>query len=161
MLFFWGKLFILWKQFRNKCISKYLSRIIDFKGGVSIGSEVSFSHIENIHIGNGTYINGGQIVAGNNSSVIIGDNCMISYNVHIRTTTHNYKSLKQDMINQGGREEDIIIGNNVWIGYGVQILPGVMIQDGAVIGAGAVVTHNVGMNEVWGGIPARFIKKRI
>lgn len=53
-----------------------------------------------------------------------------------------------------------IIGNDVWIGANVIVKSGVHIADGAVIGAGAVVTHDVGPYEIWGGIPARMIKKR-
>lgn len=53
-----------------------------------------------------------------------------------------------------------IIGNDVWIGANVIIKSGVHIEDGAVIGAGAVVTHDVGAYEIWGGVPARLIKKR-
>ena len=36
----------------------------------------------------------------------------------------------------------------------------VHIGDGAVIAAGSVVTKDIPAFEVWGGIPARFIKKR-
>ncbi len=55
---------------------------------------------------------------------------------------------------------DTIIGNDVWIGTEALIMPGVKIADGAVIAARAVVTKNVGAYEIWGGNPARFIKKR-
>jgi len=53
-----------------------------------------------------------------------------------------------------------IIGNDVWMGYESLILPGVRIADGAVIAARAVVAKNVGPYEIWGGNPARLIKKR-
>lgn len=53
-----------------------------------------------------------------------------------------------------------MIGNEVLISLNAVILEGVHIGDGAVIGAGAVVTHDVGAFEVWGG-PAKFIRFRV
>lgn len=161
MLVVFGKIFYLFQQFRSVCLSKYLSKRVAPQGGVAISSHVQFQHIENISIGKGSYINGGQVIAGANSKISIGENCMISYNVHIRTTTHNYSNEDIPMIEQGGNEKDIVIGNNVWIGYGAQIMSGVVIGDGSIVGAGAVVTHNIGENEVWAGVPARFVKNRI
>ncbi len=56
----------------------------------------------------------------------------------------------------------LTIGNDVWIGNNVTILAGCeMIGDGAVIGNGAVVTKNIPGYEVWGGVPAHFIKDRV
>ena len=55
---------------------------------------------------------------------------------------------------------DTIIGNDVWIGVESMIMPGIHAADGAVIAARAVVTKNVGPYEIWGGNPARLIKKR-
>ncbi len=55
---------------------------------------------------------------------------------------------------------DTVLGNDVWIGAEALIMPGVKIADGAVIATRAVVTKNVGAYEIWGGNPARFIKKR-
>lgn len=40
------------------------------------------------------------------------------------------------------------------------IMPGVHIADGAVVAARALVTKNIGPYEIWGGNPARLIKKR-
>ncbi len=54
----------------------------------------------------------------------------------------------------------IKIGHHCWIGTGAIILQGVTIGDGAVVAAGAVVTRDIPSNEVWGGVPAKFIRKR-
>lgn len=54
----------------------------------------------------------------------------------------------------------IEIGNDVWIGANVIILPGVRIADGAIIAAGAVVTKDVAPYTIFGGVPAKLIKKR-
>ena len=55
---------------------------------------------------------------------------------------------------------DTVIGNDVWIGFESVIMPGVQIKDGAVIASRSVVTNNVGPYEIWGGNPAKLIKKR-
>lgn len=53
-----------------------------------------------------------------------------------------------------------MIGNDVWIGANVTLLSGISIGDGAVIVATATVTRSVGPYEIWGGNPARLIRKR-
>ena len=118
-----------------------------------------FSHPENILIGENTYINGGIITAGLHSKITIGNDCLISYNVHIRTSSHNHSNSSLLIRLQGEYEKDIIIGNNVWIGFGVQI-PGVIIGNNVIVGAGAVVTKSLPSNAIYGGVPAKFIKKR-
>ena len=52
----------------------------------------------------------------------------------------------------------ITVGNNVFIGVNTIILPGVIIGDNCIIGAGAVVTKSIPANQVWAGVPARYIK---
>ena len=56
-------------------------------------------------------------------------------------------------------QKNIIIGNDVYIGIGAKILAGDTIGDGAVIGAYSVVTKNVPAGEIWGGNPAKYIRK--
>ena len=51
------------------------------------------------------------------------------------------------------------LGKRVWIGSGAIVLPGVTIGDNSVIGAGSVVTKDVPENCVYGGNPAKLIKK--
>lgn len=55
---------------------------------------------------------------------------------------------------------DTVIGNDVWIGAEAMIMSGIKISDGAVIGARSLVTKDTGPYEIWGGNPAKLIKKR-
>lgn len=55
---------------------------------------------------------------------------------------------------------DIVVGNDVWIGRESVILPGVTIGDGAIIAAYSVVTRDVAPYCVYGGNPARLLKRR-
>ncbi len=54
------------------------------------------------------------------------------------------------------------IGKKCSIGQESAIFPGVVMKDGAVVGANSVVPKftEIGEGEIWGGVPARFIKKR-
>lgn len=55
----------------------------------------------------------------------------------------------------------IMLGNHVTIGAHAVVLSGVSIGDGAIVATGAIVpkgTH-IGAGEVWGGVPARLLKK--
>ena len=54
----------------------------------------------------------------------------------------------------------IKVGHHCWIGTGATVLQNVTIGDYAVVAAGAVVTRSIPAGEVWGGVPARFIRKR-
>lgn len=109
----------------------------------------------------GSFVNpGGIIYASRNAKIHIGNNCMISYNVHIRTDYHVYQNPQLPMKEQGMKEKDIYIGDDVWVGCGAQIMSGVIVGKGAVIGAGAVVCHDVPEYAVVGGVPARIIKYR-
>lgn len=128
---------------------------------VRINVGVNLSNETNIYIGENSYINGGDIIAGQNSKIIIGKDCLISYNVHIRTTMHNFREKDKLIREQGHSEKDIIIGNDVWVGYGAQIMPGVKVGDGAVIGAGAIVTKDIEDYCIVGGVPAKKIGTRI
>lgn len=126
-----GKCFLYADKFKKRCLSKYFTSLINTENGI-INAEVDLYHPENIFLGKNSYVNGGKLYAGDSSKIIIGNDCMISYEVHIRTTTHNYKDRTVPMKEQGGYEKDIVIEDNCWIGYGVQIMPGVTIHSGSV-----------------------------
>ena len=138
--------------------SWYFSKRVN-NGGVLYGN-CTVVHPENIYIGRNSYINGGYICASDSAKIVIGDDCLISFNVHLRTDMHNYMDRETLIRDQGFTHKDIIIGNDVWIGFGAQIMAGVKIADGCVIGAGAVVTKDTEPYGVYLGVPARLKKYR-
>lgn len=138
---------------------KYRKIIIGENSRINLG--VIINNPKNITIGNNTYINGGVFTVGDNSRIVIGNDCLISYNVHVRTKTHKYIDKNILIRKQGELEKDIVIEDDVWIGYGAQIMPGVTLHKGCVVGAGAVVTKDVAEYTVVGGVPAKVIKKRV
>lgn len=139
-----AKILIALRYRYEKVIGYYNSMIINNPSGKAfVSGKVSLQYPQNITIGKNTYINGGQICASPNAYIKIGENCLISYEVHMRTDMHLYKNSSVLIREQGHREADIIIGNDVWIGYGVQIFGGVTLGDGCVVGAGTIVTKSI------------------
>lgn len=55
----------------------------------------------------------------------------------------------------------VVIGNETFIGMNTLIVNSVEIGDGAVLAAGSVVIKDIPAWEIWGGNPAKFIKKRV
>lgn len=94
-----------------------------------------------------------------NARIVIGNNCLIASKTTINNTGHEIKiNIKFD--SQPITTKEILIEDDVWIGTSCVILQGVSIGRGAIIAAGSVVNKSIPSNEVWGGVPARFIKKR-
>ena len=104
---------------------------------------------------------GNNVFLNHNSSITcakeinIGDNCNIANNAVI--VDHDHK-LGEYGVEEGLESNTVYIGKNVWIGANVVVLKGVKIGDGAVIAAGAVVNHDIPSYQVWGGIPAHYIR---
>lgn len=93
------------------------------------------------------------------SDLSIGDNVEIGSDLIVHTSDHNLSDPNMPLCKQGGVPRPVIIGSNVYIGSRVTILSGVVVDDYVVIGAGSVVTTNLGTGYIYGGIPAKRIKK--
>lgn len=126
-------------------------------------------------IGEFTYGKPKILFENNDSNLYIGKYCSIAQNVSIflggnhRTdwiTTYpfndlpNYFPIAAGIKGHPATKGNVIIGNDVWIGQNVIILSGVEVADGAVIAAGSLVSKNIGPYEIWGGNPAKLIRKR-
>jgi acetyltransferase-like isoleucine patch superfamily enzyme len=111
----------------------------------------------------------------NDTDLFIGSFCSIGPNVEFflggnhridRFTTYPFGHIHNNIFNTFDGEGhpysngDIIIENDVWIGDSATILSGVKISNGAVVGTKSLVTKDIGPYEIWGGNPAKFIRKR-
>lgn len=97
----------------------------------------------------------------NNTKITIGNDCMFSYGISMRTTDGHaiYDINTKQLLNSG---RDIIIGNHVWIGYGVTVLKGSVIADNSVVAAKSLVNKIFEENNVIvGGHPAKVIRHNI
>lgn len=157
------------------CISR--KSVISNPSRISIGRNVILAYgcrIECIASYNGVHYD---------SSIRIGDNCIIGPNAHITSmknvnigdnflsgegllisdNNHGFFCLEELDIHPDKRilysKGGVKIGNNVWCGDKVSILSGVEIGDGSIIGCNAVVTKNIPPYSLAVGNPARVIKR--
>lgn len=112
-------------------------------------------------IGDYVYINSCTVIYSGNG-VLIGSQVLIGPNCSIVPVNHQYQDpdvpiFKQRfMPSKGG----IIIEDDVWIGAGVVLLDGARVSRGCVVAANSVVNSTLEPYSVYGGIPAKLIKKR-
>src|SRR3989304_3302365 len=115
---------------------------------------------ENIYLGKNSHINQYCCIwASKNSKIVLGDNLLMGPGTKIFSSNHSSK-IGIPMNVQPYIENDIIIGNDVWLGANDNIIFYIRLGDGAIIAAGSVVTKDVPEYTIVGGIPAKPIKKR-
>lgn len=107
---------------------------------------------DNVGISNATIYCAEKIVIGDN--VLIGGGCRI-----YDTDFHPVDYAERVVDKKKGCRASVHIAEGVWLCAGVVILKGVHVGARSVIAAGSVVTRDVPADELWGGAPARFIKK--
>lgn len=112
-----------------------------------IGNKVGMS--------NTTIVSTKSVQIGNNI-IIGGGTTIVDSDFHSLNPKH-WHTLN-DALNMVSKP--VIIKDNVFIGMDVIILKGITVGENAIISAGSVVVRNVPDNEIWGGNPAVFIKKR-
>lgn len=127
----------------------YLADNATIIGDVVIGNDCSIwfntvlrGDVNSIRIGNGVNIQDGSVLHTlyQKSTVEIGDHVSVGHNVTIH----------------GAHIKDYAL-----IGMGSTILDYAVVGEGAIVAAGSLVLSNtiIEPNTIWGGVPAKFIKK--
>lgn len=132
----------------NQCIDSGFSKIVVKHGAeLNIGNYCGISNTilhcyNNIKIGNHVNIGAGTIIFDTNFHSLDWQD-RADRNIDI----------------QNAKTAPIHIGDYVFIGARCIIGKGVTIGEKSIVAAGSVVTKNIPAGEVWGGNPAKFIKK--
>ena len=124
----------------GKKVKIFPSARIRFPWQLTIGNEVVISW---------------DVILYNLGSIKIDDRVIISQGVHLCAGTHDYRSDSFPLI-----KSHIQIEEAVWIAAEAFIGPDVTIGKKGVIGARTVVTKSTEAYGVYGGNPAKLIKKR-
>ena len=146
-------------------LPKRIRMLILAKNGVIFGSNSEITrrfYIDNpraLRIGNNVFVNYGvhfHCGAQMDATISLEDNVYIGPDVRLCIPSHEI-GLKSK---RAGKNiyKPITIKSGAWIGACSLILGGVTVGEGSVVAAGAVVVNDIPDNELWGGVPARYIK---
>lgn len=112
-----------------------------------------------ISIGNNVGISNSSCISA--ASITIGNDVLIGDGVRIYDTDFHEIDFEARVHGASGVivSRPVKLCDGCFIGTGAMILKGVTIGERSIIGAGAVVTKSVPAGEIWGGNPARCLKK--
>ena len=143
-LFFHRIANFFWKAKFN-FFARVISQFSRFLTGIEIHPAAS--------IGKNFFIDHGMgVVVGETSE--IGDDVTLYHSVTLGGVSPSVKSNEQR-----GIKRHPTLKNNVVIGSGAQVLGPIVVEENAKVGANAVVTHDVPINAVMVGIPAKNVNK--
>lgn len=119
-----------------------------------------FSSVEGrLVLGDGAVLSTGTNIRAGGGVVKLGAGSVIAQ--HSVVVAANHKAMRGVPYLRHPLDESrtgVFVGDNVWVGANCTLLPGTRIGDNALVAAGSVVRGVVPPNQIWGGVPARFIK---
>lgn len=125
---------------------------------LNINRHAFFGFGTNVEIGDFSSIGANCVLHPN---VKIGQYVMMGPETYIVGNNHITADVNTPMCFQGKTENKVtVIEDDVWIGARVMIMPGRKIGKGSILAAGAVVTKDVPSLCVFGGNPAKLIRRR-
>lgn len=140
--------------FRGKNNKLYLDKNIGVRS-----LRIRFGNNGTCRIGKGTEIMGAYIYVSE-SEVEIGENCLFSTDVILRThdSHHIFCKKTNKRINYA---KSIVLGNQIWIGNRVTILGGTKIGDGSIVGCNSVLTSEYEDHKIIAGVPGKVIRNDV
>ena len=128
-----------------------------------VSSKIVVSQGASLTIGENSGIS--NVVLYSTDSISIGSNVNIGAGTMIFDTDFHSTDWRDRIDREKDRNcaksKPISIGDNVFIGARSIVTKGVTIGDRSMVAAGSVVAHDIPADELWGGNPARFIRKNI
>jgi len=141
----------------TKIRGKLLMGILKIGSNCRIQSNVYIGAGKGISIGDNCHINDNTRLF----NIKIGNDVMIARDCIFLGLLHGHDNVEIPMIEQGEIEASpTIIEDDVWIGARSIVMPGIKIARGSIVGAGSVLTKDTIEYGVYGGVPAKLIKKR-
>ena len=114
-----------------------------------------------IEVSDMTSIEEAYLLATNRQSITIGKDCMVSFQVTMRTTdAHGIYDLSSgDLTNPPG---PITLGDHVWVGQGAMLSTNTKLNKNCIVGARSYVRNiDADRNCIVAGVPAKRIKENI
>ena len=141
----------------------YLESMRTMKRGVGteFAPNMMISNGERIEVGDrSAFGHGVTLLAGQNTGrIIIGKDVMVGPYCTMTCASYGF-NLGVPANVQPMLEEDIVIGDDVWLGSMAMVMPGVTIGDHVIVAANAVVTRDIESWSIVGGVPAKVIGTR-
>lgn len=152
--------FILFRPFGTMLFNgwrKFLLRLFGAKIGSNsiIYSSANIWMPCNLEIGNRCCI-GPDTIIYNPAKITLGDKVVISQYSYLCGGSHDISTLNLDFISA-----PIIIKDFSWVCADCFVMMGVTIEEGCILGARSTLFKSTEPWSVYGGMPAKFIKKRI
>lgn len=113
-----------------------------------------------LFIGENVGVREADIIIMEGRKVTIGNDCMLSYGIHIRTSD-SHKIFDKSTGIRVNEAKDVVIGHHCWIAQNVTLLKGADIGDSSIVGYGSVCSHSYPEHCIIVGIPGQIIKDNI
>lgn len=118
--------------------------------GLTIGRYVHVASFAHIGVGGGTTVLEDYSAVASHGVVVSGSN--------LPTGLSMSACAPKEM--QRVSRSRTVIGRYAIVFASATVLPGVTLHEGSVLSAGGVATKDIPAWEIWGGVPARFMRKR-
>ncbi|APU95295.1 hypothetical protein BV902_02235 [Sphingobacterium sp. B29] len=129
--------------------------------GRNINSTIRIDENATVTLGNNVGMSNVCLWAKN--EIVIGNNVKIGADTIIfDSDMHSMDHLlRRDILtdSSNAKSKSVHIGEDVFIGTRCIIMKGVSIGSRSIIAAGSVVVTSIPADEIWGGNPAKFLKK--
>lgn len=156
---FWGRTYLDINKGSDITIGDYFIANSGVNGGIDCGNGCKIAVQKGAKLIIGEHSGMTNTIIQCHEEIIIGNHVNIGAGCMIMDSNFHSTELDRRKDIENHRNAPIKIGDVVFIGARSIICKGVTIGDHAMIAAGSVVVSDVPANEVWGGNPAKFIKK--